>query len=114
MTNKTYEDGVEMPIDFSWFDETTGGDRALQKEVLDLFLMQLPQYLEGLHTDDPEEGKAAAHRLRGASQSIGAKSLAAMAKALEYETYDGTKNDVIAAILKEADRLSDAITAFQV
>lgn len=97
------------PIDLSLFDAATEGDKGLQKEVLALFLTQLPQYIEAVECHDGDALKAAAHRLRGAAQSIGALPIARLSDSLESGTYSGSKKTAVRALKEEAERLKKLI-----
>ncbi len=98
-----------LPIDISLLESATEGDKDLQKEVLDLFVSQLPQYLDAIQRHEGEALKAAAHRLRGAALSIGATPIALMASSLEQGTYVGTKADAVSLLKTELKRLKASV-----
>lgn len=70
-------DDRETPFDRDHFTSYTGGDEVLANEVLDLFFENAPLYLADLRrAQGGDEWRAAAHRLKGAARSIGARPLA--------------------------------------
>lgn len=71
-------------LDLDHLGRYTMGDRALEREVLGLFLGQTRQYADRLALiDDPRDWKLATHSIKGVARSIGAGRLAACAQSLE-------------------------------
>ncbi len=60
--------------------EITGGDTVLFDDLMSEFRANLPAYAAGLRAaKDRASWKAAAHRLKGAAQSIGAEAIGSIA-----------------------------------
>jgi HPt (histidine-containing phosphotransfer) domain-containing protein len=75
---------ASRPVDLVHLSRYTLGDRALEREVLELFCTQSAIYLERLnqaHTD--REWRDAAHSLKGLAQAIGAWRAAEAARQAE-------------------------------
>ena len=73
-----------MPIDLAHLRRYTLGDKALEAEVLGLFLAQLPQTIASLRTAENErDWKIAAHTLKGSSRAVGAWRIATLAAEAE-------------------------------
>jgi HPt (histidine-containing phosphotransfer) domain-containing protein len=71
-------------LDLEHLDRYTMGDRALERELLGLFLAQTRQYADRLGAiDDARDWKLATHSIKGAARSIGAGRIAACAQGLE-------------------------------
>lgn len=74
----------ERPVDLEHLRRYTLGDKALEDEVLQLFLTQLPVTLAALRSAVTErEWMMAAHTLKGASRAVGAWRIAALAQQAE-------------------------------
>lgn len=101
---------AETPIDWPYLEEATGGDAALEAEVLALFASQARQYLEVLaaHIDD-EDWPAHAHKLKGAARSIGARPLAQAAELSEKAAYS-ERRGCLDMLLDEFGRLENVIS----
>lgn len=88
----------ELPIDLAHLRRYTLGDKALEEEVLRLFLAQLPETLAALRSAATErDWKIAAHTLKGSCRAVGAWRIASLAQ--EAEALRGP----------EAEGCSDAI-----
>ncbi|MBX9684357.1 MAG: Hpt domain-containing protein [Hyphomicrobium sp.] len=73
-----------QPIDLVHLRRYTLGDRGLEKEVLDLFLAQLPATIGALGPEGPRsERSRAAHTLKGSGRAVGAWQIAALAERVE-------------------------------
>ncbi len=70
-------------VDLVHFRDFTTGDRALEREVLQIFLDNAPIYIENLSNDDDTKWCSIAHKLKGAARSIGAWNLACEAERAE-------------------------------
>ncbi len=68
-------------FDRAHFDHMTGADRALQREVLELFRAQVAGWAGA--TSSPEEWRRAVHTLKGSARGIGFHDLAAACEAAE-------------------------------
>lgn len=72
------------PVDLKHLRRYTMGDARLEKEVLELFLAQLPQTISALHeaaTD--KDWRMAAHTLKGSGRAVGAWRVARLAEHAE-------------------------------
>ncbi len=79
------------PVDLKHLRRYTLGDLALEKEVLDLFLAQLPQTIAALsQAGTDRDWRIAAHTLKGSGRAIGAWRLARLAE--QAERVLGVKN----------------------
>lgn len=71
-------------IDVGYLRRQTGGDAALEREVLALMQEQLAELAGYLsEAGEPESRRAIAHRLVGAARAIGAVALGEAAAAIE-------------------------------
>ena len=89
------------PVDLAHLARYTLGDRALEREVLELFCGQSRVYLEQLHAARSEQAwRDAAHSLKGSAQAVGAWRVADAARAAEIGkgTDVGDRPQVLAAI----------------
>ena len=79
-------DDPSAALDLAHLGQQTGGDPRLQRELLDLFVVQsahLVARLEGLAKADPATARELAHRVNGSARAIGAFELAETAAELE-------------------------------
>ncbi len=79
---------MSVEFDYTQLDAITGGDEEFEREVLQEYLNSAPNDLgklrEAIGKADAAATSAAAHALKGASATIGAKSFAAIALELEH------------------------------
>lgn len=74
----------ELPVDLDHLRRYTLGDKALEDEVLGLFLAQLPETIAALRSAATErDWKMAAHTLKGSSRAVGAWRIARLAQQAE-------------------------------
>lgn len=74
----------ERAIDLVHLARQTLGDRALEREVLDLFVLQARSVIALLQaTPDQKRRADLAHTLKGSARSVGAWRVAAQAEACE-------------------------------
>lgn len=71
------------PVDLDQLGQQTGGDDALAREVLRMFLAHAPQDLARLAAVTGSERGALAHRLLGSARGIGALEVARLAASVE-------------------------------
>lgn len=72
------------PVDLVHLSRYTLGDRALEREVLELFSAQASVYLERLRTArSDQEWNAAAHSLKGSARAVGAWRVASSCERAE-------------------------------
>lgn len=85
-------------IDDAALDRNTGGDRALQDEVLALFLGQIDQLLDALSSAAPGRDRFMyAHAIKGGARNVGALRLARLAEEMEHASE--TAHEVVFATL---------------
>jgi HPt (histidine-containing phosphotransfer) domain-containing protein len=73
-----------LPVDLAHLRRFTFGDLALEKEVLLLFVTQLPETLAALRSAACErDWRMAAHTLKGSSRAVGAWRIASLAQDAE-------------------------------
>ena len=70
------------PVDFDHLERMTSGEKALEREVLGMFMSQSSRLIEML-ASLPVETAALAHTLKGSARAIGAFNVAERAAALE-------------------------------
>jgi HPt (histidine-containing phosphotransfer) domain-containing protein len=108
--------GAFVPVDLKHLRRYTLGDRALEKEVLQLFLDQLPRTIAALaEARSDREWKLAAHTLKGSGRGVGAWRIAAIAEDAERLTFGApseTKSEAI-ALLTEAASEAEAFLRVQ-
>lgn len=72
------------PVDLKHLRRYTMGDLKLEREVLDLFLGQLPQTIKSLSDAVTErDWRMAAHTLKGSGRAVGAWRVARLAELAE-------------------------------
>jgi HPt (histidine-containing phosphotransfer) domain-containing protein len=96
---------VERPIDFEHLSRMTLGDRALEREVLRLFVRQAEMLRARMETDRAGVIGAAAHTLKGSATGIGAWPIARAAADVEASAEAGDHRAIQRAIAS----LNDAI-----
>lgn len=75
---------ASQPVDLAHLRRYTLGDRALEVEVLGLFVDQLPISIGALkNAPSAKEWGVAAHTLKGSARAVGAWSLASLAETAE-------------------------------
>ena len=80
------------PVDLGQLDQQTGGDNALAREVLKLFVLHAPADLTQLSAVSGYERRVLAHRLAGSARGVGASEVARLAASVEA----GADGDVAA------------------
>ncbi|WP_375565436.1 Hpt domain-containing protein [Oceaniradius stylonematis] len=99
----------ERPVDLVRLARQTGGDRALEEEVLHLFLKQAKSIGKAMRVGtDADQRKRHAHTLKGAAHAVGAGAIADTAKAVE--DLPGERR-CVRALLTEIDRTCDYINS---
>lgn len=107
---KTAADAVDPTIfDRTHLRQYTGGDEALERELVGLFLGQFaPARAQLDDTASAEDWKFAAHSLKGSARSIGAPQIADLAE--ELETLG--QNETARARAEVLAQLDEALAAF--
>lgn len=96
------------PVDLVFLARQTGGDRALEEEVLRLFSRQARTLGEEMRGGSCDVRKTKAHTLKGAARAVGAFHLAECA--MEVETHPEDANPVT-AMLREVEMVRDYIAS---
>ena len=91
------------PIDLVHLATQTMGDKSLEVEVLQMFACQARRALQEIAGAEPAAVVAAAHRLRGASNAVGAFKVVAAAERLEADASDAGLQAAVAAAVIEAE-----------
>jgi HPt (histidine-containing phosphotransfer) domain-containing protein len=94
-------DGRNHAIDRARLAEQTFGEADLAREILAMFVIELPALLEALAAASGAGRSDIAHRIKGSSVAIGALDLADRAAALEAAPDDPT-------LLERLERAADA------
>lgn len=94
-------------LDRAHFDHMTGGDRALQLEVLGLFRMQVDGWTSAFEAG--ADWRAAVHTMKGSARGIGLHALAAGCEAAEAAP-DG---DCTAALAQVRAALDEALAVLE-
>jgi HPt (histidine-containing phosphotransfer) domain-containing protein len=98
------------PIDRAYLARFTLGNAALEREVLELFVGQLPIYVEQLRTAaTSKDWRQAAHTIKGCALAVGAHKLADAAQGAERVAWDASPGaaprlQAIEAIVQAADQ----------
>lgn len=80
----TFVPADSPPIDFDHLTRQTFADRALERELLELFAGQCDALLPVIgDAGHPRQGALAAHTLKGSARAVGAWRLAALADQAE-------------------------------
>jgi HPt (histidine-containing phosphotransfer) domain-containing protein len=97
---------ANRPLDLVHLARQTGGDRALENEILQLFRQQIGLCGNQLRMTSGRERKLIAHTVKGSARAVGAFGLARLAAQIEEAPSD-TK--LVAAIDAEIARICDFI-----
>lgn len=77
-------DEPDATLDLAHLASQTGGDRALQRDLLDLFILQAAEFRARIgHLEDPAGAGDLVHRIKGSARAIGAFGLSAAAEDFE-------------------------------
>jgi HPt (histidine-containing phosphotransfer) domain-containing protein len=100
------------PVDLVHLSRYTLGDRALEREVLELFCTQSAIYVDRLRAaSSDQEWRDAAHSLKGSARAIGAWRAAAAAEGAEALAADSSAQ-VRMPQLREIDASLDEARAY--
>ncbi|CAD7045403.1 transcriptional regulator [Pseudorhizobium endolithicum] len=91
------------PIDLVHLAGQTMGDRCLEDEILQIFARQARRALQEMGGADQATVRAAAHRLRGAANSVGAFTVADAAMRIEEKGADALLFSKLSAAVVEAE-----------
>ncbi len=98
------------PLDVDHLERMTLGESALEREVLQMFLVQSSRLLEIL-ASLPADSGTLAHTLKGSARAIGAFDVAERAAALEEAVRQGAGGQQALAAL--GDAVGEARAAIQ-
>lgn len=102
------------PIDLVHLSRYTLGDRALEREALELFCSQSVLYLDRLRKAETERAwREGAHSLKGCSRAIGAWRVAAAAEAAEAIPAERLHAERKGCIAKLQAALNEAVAYVQ-
>ena len=100
------------PVDLKHLRRYTLGNASLEREVLGLFLSQLPSTLAALgEARSEKDWKIAAHTLKGSGRAVGAWRIARIAEHAERSGHS-TKPAQVAETLKLLEEAADEARAF--
>ncbi len=106
------EGAAEAPVDLAVALRWLGGDQALLRELVGIFIDDGPKRLEALReamtASDVQQLEQVAHSLKGSAAILGASRLQQSALALEEAAHDGRAEnggDLVAAIARELERV---------
>ena len=104
-------------FDFAQLDAITGGDVDFEREVLEEYLNTAPLDVAGIqaavHAGDAGTTDAMAHSLKGASATIGATGLAAIALQLEHAGKRGELTGLAPVIARLDAEFAELCTLLQ-
>jgi HPt (histidine-containing phosphotransfer) domain-containing protein len=111
--------GAKKTVDLDHLSRYTGGDAAINAEVLRLFNTQAGELVLRLRTileaRDAKSWKEVTHTIKGAARGIGAFPLAdaaAFAEPIDLVKDSGNASQAIKALKTEADEVEAFIKAF--
>ncbi len=90
------------PIDLMHLASQTMGDRALEQEVLCLFVQQSLQVRDRIATAEAADCRLLAHSLKGAARGVGAFSIADCAGSIEENPDDKLARRKLSRLIDEA------------
>ncbi|MFU0503733.1 Hpt domain-containing protein [Pseudaminobacter sp. NGMCC 1.201702] len=96
------------PIDLAHLSRQTMGDRALELEVLGLFVQQVLQARDQIFGMSTNERLRLAHSLKGSARGVGAFAIAACADEIEAQPQDET---VLRRMVALIDDVRDFVAA---
>lgn len=105
-----------MSYSFENLTLITGGDPALEVDLLETFLLTSREYIDRLHiandTNDPEEWKKEAHGLKGGCYNLGADDLGKICEQAQKVAQESTaaRGQVLQSIENEFQKLVSFIT----
>lgn len=102
-------EGAPTPVDRVHLARYTLGDAALEREILGLFLLHLPNTIRDLGlADTNSDWHRAAHTLKGSARAIGAWRLAKTAEDAERLADVGDRAASEAALVRIAEAAAEA------
>jgi len=105
VTRACRNSGTCKPVDLVHLSNQTMGDRALENEILEIFLTHAHDYIdEWKNSKNSQSRTRAAHTLKGGAKGIGAWDLAEMAHSAEAPGFKA-----IGELEAEIERVCDYI-----
>ncbi len=99
---ETCSTGRGRPFDLVHLARQTMGDRALEQEVLSLFVHQTKQIRQSIGQADAAECRQLAHTLKGSARGVGAFAIADCAETIEAHPDDNAAKRKLAKLIDEA------------
>ncbi|MGL4439276.1 MAG: Hpt domain-containing protein [Bosea sp. (in: a-proteobacteria)] len=99
------------PIDLPYLSRQTGGDTALEHELLALFADQCIRHLDTIRRANAKVGSDAAHTLKGAARAIGAWTVGDAAERVEKALTRHSVAEGLGELSVAADEARAAIAA---
>lgn len=96
------------PVDLAYLGQQTFGDRALEQEVLGMFVQQAQAVRDRLTASNDKERMLLAHGLRGSAGGVGAFAVAEAATAVELNPQDKA---LAALLLRRIDEMRDFVAS---
>lgn len=103
------ETGAARPIDMAHLSRQTMGDRALEQEVLALFLQQAASVSRKISAAAVHDRLLMAHGLKGSARGVGAFAIAECATAIERNPDDAAIWKRLAGLVQAASDFVAAI-----
>ena len=103
------ETGTARPIDMAHLARQTMGDRALEQEVLALFLQQAVSVSRKMSAAAVHDRLLMAHGLKGSARGVGAFAIAECATAIEHNPDDAAIWRRLAGLVQAASDFVAAI-----
>lgn len=106
-------EGLQVtPVDLKHLRRYTLGDPGLEREILELFLGQLPSTIASLAAAaTPKDWRVAAHTLKGSGRAVGAWRIARIAEQAEHS--EGIDNPSgVAHTIELLEEAADEARAF--
>ncbi|TIX17068.1 MAG: histidine kinase [Mesorhizobium sp.] len=97
------------PVDLAHLSRQTMGDRALEQEVLALFVQQALGVRDKILEADVKERLLLAHGLKGAARGVGAFAIADCAAAIEGQPEDAKTLNRLGVLIEEVREFIAAI-----
>lgn len=100
------ETSQARPIDMAHLARQTMGDRALEQEVLGMFVQQMVAIRDGMAEAGPDERRRMAHTLKGAACGVGAFAVADCVAELEK---DPSRDEPVEGLSGLVDEVRDFV-----
>jgi HPt (histidine-containing phosphotransfer) domain-containing protein len=107
MASKSIVSKIDLPIDLAHLGTYTQGDKALELELLTMFLPSAQEYIDSMALSQGDSWWKGAHSLKGVALGVGAGELAALAERAEAHgnSSAAVRGDEIAAIQAALERV---------